>query len=148
MNFSGIMGLLGFWVLLGTAIALGGRPLIFLNLPSAIVVSGVVGGAGLMMFGLKDFLNSLLGLRALIVRVPIEALQRQQAQVLRGLIPAAYAGGALGTLIGVIQMLASLDDPSQIGAGMALALLTVLYSVMLAEGVLRPGARHIEYVSA
>ncbi len=118
------------------------------NLPSAIIVAGVTIGVGLMAFGLKDLLNGLLALRALVIRVPDEALHRQQAQVLRGLIPSCYAAGALGTLIGVVQMLAMLEDPSQIGWGMAVALLTVLYSVILAEGFLRPGARHIEHRSS
>lgn len=148
MNISGIVGFIGFWVLIGAAIALGGNPLIFVNVPSIIIVAGVVSCTGLMAFGMKDLLDGVLGLRALVVRVPDEALQEQQAQVLRGLIPSSYAAGGLGTLIGGVQMLAAFDDPSQIGPGMAVAILTVLYSILLAEGVLRPGARHIEHRSS
>jgi len=41
--------------------------------------------------------------------------------------------GVLGTLIGLIQMLRNLDDPSAIGAGMAVALLTSLYAIFMSE---------------
>ena len=41
--------------------------------------------------------------------------------------------GMIGTLIGLIQMLANLDDPSSIGAGMAIALLTTFYGALLAN---------------
>ena len=41
----------------------------------------------------------------------------------------APAFGMLGTLIGLIQMMQNLTDPSQIGAGMAVALITTFYGV-------------------
>lgn len=42
------------------------------------------------------------------------------------------AMGMIGTLIGLVQMLANMDDPKQIGPAMAVALLTTLYGAMLA----------------
>ncbi len=45
----------------------------------------------------------------------------------------APAFGMIGTLIGLIQMLQVLDDPSLIGAGMAVALLTTLYGAVIAN---------------
>ena len=45
----------------------------------------------------------------------------------------APAFGMIGTLIGLIQMLVSLSDPSGIGAGMAVALITTLYGAFLAN---------------
>ncbi len=50
----------------------------------------------------------------------------------------APAFGMIGTLIGLVQMLATLDDPSKIGGGMAIALLTTLYGAILANLVLLP----------
>ena len=47
----------------------------------------------------------------------------------------ALAAGAIGTLIGLTQMLQQLDDPSKIGPAMAVALLTMLYGVFLSEVV-------------
>ncbi len=45
----------------------------------------------------------------------------------------APAFGMIGTLIGLIQMLSKLDDPSQLGSGMAVALITTLYGALLAN---------------
>ncbi len=44
----------------------------------------------------------------------------------------APAFGMIGTLIGLIQMLRSLQDPSMLGPGMATALVTTFYGAMLA----------------
>ena len=51
---------------------------------------------------------------------------------------AAPAFGMIGTLIGLVQMLAGMDDPSAIGAGMATALLTTLYGSVLSNVVFLP----------
>ena len=50
----------------------------------------------------------------------------------------APAFGMAGTLIGLVAMLRGMDDPSQIGSGMATALLTTLYGVLLANIVFLP----------
>lgn len=55
----------------------------------------------------------------------------------------APAFGMLGTLIGLIIMLAKLDDPSAIGAGMATALITTFYGSLLANLVLIPIASNL-----
>ena len=46
---------------------------------------------------------------------------------------AAPALGMAGTIIGLIGMFARMDDPANIGPSMALALLTTLYGVVLAN---------------
>ncbi|MCP4021582.1 MAG: motility protein A [Desulfobacteraceae bacterium] len=45
----------------------------------------------------------------------------------------APAFGMIGTLIGLIQMLAALDDPSSIGPKMAVALITTFYGSVMAN---------------
>ncbi|PID77971.1 MAG: motility protein A [Deltaproteobacteria bacterium] len=45
----------------------------------------------------------------------------------------APAFGMVGTLIGLIQMLANLDDPSSIGPKMAVAMITTFYGAILAN---------------
>lgn len=50
----------------------------------------------------------------------------------------APAFGMVGTLIGLIQMLQNLDDPTQIGAGMATAMVTTFYGALLANLVFLP----------
>ncbi len=51
---------------------------------------------------------------------------------------AAPAFGMIGTLIGLVQMLQNLDDPSKIGGGMAVALLTTFYGAIMANLVFLP----------
>ncbi|GAW92925.1 motility protein A [Calderihabitans maritimus] len=46
--------------------------------------------------------------------------------------------GLIGTLIGLIQMLAKLDDPSALGPSMAVALLTTFYGALMANLLLTP----------
>jgi chemotaxis protein MotA len=51
---------------------------------------------------------------------------------------AAPAFGMVGTLIGLVQMLRTLDDPSKIGAGMATSLITTFYGAFLANVLFLP----------
>jgi chemotaxis protein MotA len=50
----------------------------------------------------------------------------------------APAFGMIGTLIGLVQMMQNLNDPTQIGAGMAVAMLTTLYGAVLANLIFLP----------
>lgn len=50
----------------------------------------------------------------------------------------APAFGMIGTLVGLVKMLANLSDPSSIGAGMAVALLTTFYGAVLANAIFIP----------
>ena len=43
------------------------------------------------------------------------------------------AFGMIGTLIGLVQMLQNMSDPSKLGAGMAVALITTFYGALLAN---------------
>ncbi|PCJ26638.1 MAG: flagellar motor protein PomA [SAR86 cluster bacterium] len=52
----------------------------------------------------------------------------------------APAMGMIGTLVGLVQMLANMEDPKTIGPSMAVALLTTLYGAVLANMVLMPVA--------
>ncbi len=51
---------------------------------------------------------------------------------------AAPAFGMIGTLIGLVQMLRSLESPESIGAGMATALLTTFYGALAANLIFLP----------
>ena len=50
----------------------------------------------------------------------------------------APAMGMIGTLIGLVQMLQSMDDPSSIGPAMAVALLTTFYGSVMANIICMP----------
>lgn len=69
--------------------------------------------------------------------------QRGQA-VFRFMGSTAPAMGLVGTLIGLVQMLKTLDDPSSIGPAMAVALLTTLYGAILAFVFFNPIASKLE----
>ena len=56
----------------------------------------------------------------------------------------APAVGMLGTIIGLVQMLMQMEDPSQIGAPMAVALLTTFYGTLLANLVFLPVASKLK----
>ena len=63
------------------------------------------------------------------------------ASILKAMGAAAPAFGMIGTLIGLIIMLDTLgDDPTQIGPGLAIALTTTLYAVLLARMFFLPAA--------
>ncbi len=50
------------------------------------------------------------------------------------------AMGMVGTLIGLVQMLQTMDDPSKIGPAMAVALLTTFYGAVMANVIFLPMA--------
>ncbi|MEN1968189.1 flagellar motor protein MotP [Lentibacillus sp. N15] len=56
----------------------------------------------------------------------------------------APAWGMIGTLVGLVLMLNSLEDPSSLGPSMAVALLTTLYGTVLANLVFIPMASKLE----
>ena len=58
------------------------------------------------------------------------------------------AWGMIGTLIGLVNMLKELDDPSSIGANMAVALLTTLYGSLIANWLCNPTATKLKLNSA
>lgn len=82
-----------------------------------------------------------------ILRTEIEADQgraRAGAAVLRRAAEVAPAMGLIGTLVGLVQMLGNLSNPSSIGPAMAVALLTTFYGAILGSMVLSPLAGKVE----
>ncbi|WP_252891259.1 motility protein A [Thermoclostridium stercorarium] len=53
----------------------------------------------------------------------------------------------IGTLLGLINLLRSMDDPSQIGAAMSLALVTTFYGSILANMICVPVATKLQELS-
>jgi chemotaxis protein MotA len=68
--------------------------------------------------------------------------------ILRRAAEVSPAMGLIGTLIGLVQMLGSLNDPQSIGPAMAVALLTTFYGAVLANVVFLPLASKLERNSA
>ena len=92
-----------------------------------------------------DFMKSGLGLlidghpadtvKAMLQKDLNQTVQRHQdgQQIFKAIGDVGPAMGMIGTLIGLVQMLANMDDPKQIGPAMAVALLTTLYGAILAN---------------
>jgi chemotaxis protein MotA len=60
----------------------------------------------------------------------------------------APAMGMIGTLVGLVQMLANMSDPASIGPAMAVALLTTLYGAIIANAFATPMAEKLARASA
>jgi len=71
-----------------------------------------------------------------ILQIELEYMEQRHGTG-KGILDAmgnfAPAFGMIGTLIGLVAMLQTLDDPSQIGGGMATALLTTFYGALFAN---------------
>ena len=68
----------------------------------------------------------------------VEARHKRGAEILGAMGAFAPAMGMIGTLIGLVQMLQNMDDPSAIGPSMAIALLTTFYGAILANIIFNP----------
>lgn len=82
-----------------------------------------------------------------IMRRDLQATIQRHAKstsVLRKMGEFSPAMGLIGTLIGLVQMLGNLNDPSTIGPSMAVALLTTFYGAVLANMVFLPLASKLE----
>ena len=129
----------GFVVLLvATAASFNGSLGGFIDMPSVFIVLGVTVGATIWSSPMSDI---GLAVARSLSSGPIAKEEAHRAHaVLQHAANAAVAGGTIGTIIGLIQMLQNLDDPSVIGPAMAVALLTLLYGVLLGEVFLRSAA--------
>lgn len=87
-----------------------------------------------------DFIRDMLGKE---INASI-AHNRMGEKIFRALGDAAPAFGMIGTLVGLVQMLMELSDPSKIGPSMAVALLTTLYGALIANLVCLPLADKLE----
>jgi chemotaxis protein MotA len=74
----------------------------------------------------------------------IEQRHTTGKKIMDGMASAAPAFGMIGTLIGLVQMLRTLDDPSKIGGGMAVALITTFYGALLSNLFFIPMAGKLE----
>lgn len=117
------------------------------------------------VLGLQESLNRLQdnpflfrALGMVVDGIPVEDVERilkrdisqmaqrhmQSSQILKKSAEVAPAMGLIGTLVGLVQMLGNLEDPSTIGPAMAVALLTTFYGAVLANMVFNPLAGKLE----
>ncbi|MTI00104.1 motility protein A [Roseibium sp. RKSG952] len=200
MDIATLIGIIGAFVIVITAVFIGGSFAQFIDLPAVLIVFGGASAATLVRFQLSDITTAFktgsrvalagksttprdliaeiahlgeivrktgpLGLENVDVSDPVlakgvqyiadgyeqafirESMERERdlqlsrlsegRRVFKALGDSAPAFGMIGTLIGLVQMLANMDDPAAIGPSMAVALLTTLYGALLANVVFLP----------
>ncbi len=205
MDLATLIGLLGAIGIVGSAIVLGGNPLMFVNVPSLLIVLGGSCMVVMIKFGIGQYLSAIkIAIKAFLFKLegPEELIQQSveladaarkggllslegveikngfmkkgvqllvdgiEADVVRKMLnkemnltverhevgqkifkamgDVGPAMGMIGTLIGLVQMLSTMDDPKTIGPSMAVALLTTLYGAMLATIIALPIADKLE----
>lgn len=199
MDIATLIGFVSGTIFIFVSIFMGGNLVLFINMPSLMIVFGGTIATTFIKFKMSDVLGSIgVVMKAFIVKIDdpeyiigemvgftriakkegLIALEKEtpsndfSAKALRylsdgydeGLIKdmlnkdirltiqrhtlgqsvfksmadVAPAFGMIGTLIGLVQMLSSMEDPSSIGPAMAVALLTTLYGAVAANFVLLP----------
>ncbi|MFH1142986.1 MAG: MotA/TolQ/ExbB proton channel family protein [Candidatus Eisenbacteria bacterium] len=201
MDMATIIGILSGVSLILASIATGPSPIIFLNIPSVLIVIGGTVATTFIRFPMrivfstakvmrnafvdkhnpvpdlieeivrlaeKSRRDSLLSLESVPIsdsflakgvqlcvdgtepevvrstlRTELEAVierHKRGQRILRSMGTSAPAFGMIGTLIGLVQMLTKMDDPSAIGPSMAVAILTTLYGALIANLICIPMA--------
>ena len=105
-------------------------------------------GDKFMRFGIEMVISGYTGdeVREILTNTIETTFGRNTVQVniLKAMAAAFPAFGMIGTLVGLIIMLDGMGgDPSALGAGLAVALLTTLYGILFARMVFMPAAAKI-----
>ena len=72
---------------------------------------------------------------------------QRSVEIVKKAAETAPSMGLIGTLIGLVQMLSNLNDPSSIGPSMAIALLTTLYGAIIAFMICSPIYSKLEHTA-
>jgi len=131
-----ISGFLGMFLVMALAME---NPLVFVNVPSLVIV------LGLTFFALLASGNKIVSLLSLLTRkdvLPDELHDASYTVFMAGRY--SMSAGVVGVLIGLVLMLANLDDPAKIGPAMAVCLLTALYGTILKYFIYAPILHRID----
>ena len=128
--------LLGFGCLLMGILYGHGSVRAFIDVPSVLIVF-VTGFC--LAFAAHGFLRVLSALVAGFSPTKVtDEDSARDALILQTLRNTICAAAVVGYIIGLIQMLTNMADPTRIGPAMAVALLTSLYAVIFGELMLGP----------
>ena len=86
-----------------------------------------------------------------IMETDLDCIERRHNKIIsfwENLAAMGPAWGMIGTLIGLINMLKQLSDPSSIGPSMAVALITTMYGSMIANWIGIPVAIKLKAINA
>lgn len=85
-----------------------------------------------------------------LIDLEIENMEQRHADgraIMDNMAEAAPAFGMIGTVVGLIVIMANLSDPNKIGPGLAVALITTLYGSMFANMVFIPLGQKLKWRS-
>ena len=132
------LGLVVMVLVITFGILIGSSLLPFVHPPALIIVLGVLFGGLIWSFPAGEI--------AAVLQEMLTKVELTEERALAGhaffsrAADLAIGAGLVGTLIGLTQMLQSLEDPTTIGPAMAMALLTLLYGVIIGELFCRSAA--------
>ncbi len=112
------------------AMAFDSHIAMFINIPSALLVAlgfGLAFGSHGVQRTIAAFKDAYVGAAA------GDGESGESLAILQHLRRCFYAVSGIAILIGLVQMLANLDDPARIGPAVAVALLSPLYGLFMAE---------------
>jgi flagellar motor component MotA len=138
MNVQRIVSFVLLCSLMVCGILMGAPLTIFLDATSIAIFMGVVGGGILWSHSLSDVLGAF-GTFLGAGHVDAQQSRRDHNTFIR-LARLSSAVGWIGPIIGIIQILRRLEDPSAIGPGMAVVFLTMFYGTAAGELLFRPAA--------
>ena len=95
--------------------------------------------------------KTLTGIVLTILTIEIDAMgsrHNKGADILSTMGGLSPAMGMIGTLVGLVLMLQNMDDPSNIGPAMAVALLTTFYGALMANVIFNPLATKLRLRSS
>ena len=173
MDITTVVGLIASFTLLTMAILNGGSLSAFIDVPSFLITGGGTLAAFLVSTPLVETVSFLGRIKYVIyfpsryyanvhpemfeelnIRKPDPATDEEVArlrcdlangiELLRRMKPYPIGVGVLGSLTGVVNMLQYLEDPGAIGPGLATALLTVFYGILLTYLVILPFTQKLE----
>jgi hypothetical protein len=103
----------------------------FMNIPALLITCGLPFSLLLGLYG-DDYIKFIADAIATLFTVSHNP-NPKFADIAKTGSRLTIGAGVLGTLVGLIQMLRNLEDPSAIGMGMSVALLTSLYAIFMSE---------------
>jgi len=144
MRASGVIGLLLVIIITVLCILMFGGDYFF-DVPTLVIIVLPSIGLGMMVHG-KQYFRALCSIRHLFWTLSSNQPDLREAGALRDTIVHVYAMGAIGTIIGWIQMLVvNCQDLEAMPVGFAVSILTLFYSLLISELLLRPAAKRIEW---
>jgi flagellar motor component MotA len=150
MNLSGILGLVIAACTIIGVMLLGPTDTFpipyFINIPSIAFVLALACGLELMAASARDVGRALWSIRVLIVDLSPDRVSLRDASILRDLAVRLHLAGVIGTLIGLVEILACINVVSHLGLSLAFALLTIFTAFIVAEVILRPAAQRISFL--